>query len=69
MTNSLRCEACPPDRQSASLFTCGSLDLPAVVFCPEHYIEHVKGAHGGHVMPGCVSLAAARATLERDESR
>lgn len=42
---------------------CASVDQPTVWFCPEHYVEHVEGAHDGIPLPGCISLTAARLYL------
>jgi hypothetical protein len=42
---------------------CESGEQPTVYFCPEHYIEHVEGAHDGVPLAGCMSLNAARLYL------
>lgn len=56
-----RCEVC---ERPVPIIACASLDQPTLYFCPEHYVEHVVGAHAGTPLPGCASLDEARTLAE-----
>lgn len=60
----VKCEVC--GRSDVKLLQCASTDQAALDFCPEHYIEHVYGAHDGRPLPGCSTLVQARRLAEKD---
>ena len=49
-----RCEAC----QRPATKRCGDIEQATLGFCDEHYRQHVRDAHGGIPLPGCISPKA-----------
>lgn len=54
-----RCEICERSSHEIQLVMCWGSDNDLLYFCREHYVQHVKEAHHGYPLPGCMSLEDA----------
>lgn len=60
-----RCEGC----EGEATKTCSSLDEPALGFCDECYVRHVKNAHHGVPLPGAPSIEKRKEAVARQKKK